>query len=102
MKITNKIKWQDWSALGLLAILVLTVPISNAFIAGATNQILKEAVNLIDISFTQVSTVGMVLVQPAATLLIVYVAWRVQKALKTKTPVKKTSSAGKYIETPVK
>ena len=102
MKITNKIKWQDWSALALLTVLVLTVPISNAFIAGATNQILTELVKLIDIAFNQVSLAGMTVIQSVATLLLVYIVWKTHTLTKNKIPKKSSGKVGAYEKTAIK
>lgn len=88
MKITNKIKWQDWTALGLLLVFLLIFPITNALLGGIVNEGLIALTNLIDSGFTNVSNKGMVIIQPIATILVGYVVWRVQGWFKVKTPPK--------------
>ena len=84
----KNIKWQDYSALGLFIALMLIFPITNAIIAGVVNEGLRAFTMMIDTGFTQLSKVGMEVIQSIVTLLIVYVAWRTYGLTKDKMPAK--------------
>lgn len=84
----KNIKWQDYAALGLFIALLLIFPITNALLARLVNEGLRAFTNMIDMGFTQLSLVGMQFMQILATLLAVYIAWRVHGLGKVKLPAK--------------
>lgn len=82
----------DWGALTALIVLLLIFPVTNGLIAMA-----------IDLALSQVALVGSGFVQVPATLLIVYIVWRVTQFTsrqdKVKIPKKSAkTNMQKYLE----